>query len=274
MKDGFVLTKYRVLTGLPLSLTIGLVSDLHEQDAGHVLALLRQAGPDMIMVAGDTFERRDRCGRYRKKKPLHEWLLCGLLFVLDGLFGLVRGRAAHDTEHAYRFLREAGQIAPVFLSVGNHEEALLPEDLSVIRESGATLLDNADCVIRINGVSVRVGGLSPDADLRWLKEFCGMDGYRILLCHHPEYYDEYLRGQRLGLVLSGHAHGGQIRIRDHGIYAPGQGLLPKYTKGLYNGTLVVTAGCSNTASVPRWGNPCEVVAVRVEQEKRSEKLEK
>lgn len=64
-------------------------------------------------------------------------------------------------------------------------------------------------------------------------------------------------------MLSGHAHGGQIRILGRGVFSPGQGLFPKYTKGIYEGRLVVSAGCSNTASIPRWGNPCEVVAIRL-----------
>lgn len=65
------------------------------------------------------------------------------------------------------------------------------------------------------------------------------------------------------MILSGRCHGGQIRIWNHGIFAPGQGLLPKYHHGVYHGHLVVSAGCANTAPIPRWGNEPEVVIVRL-----------
>ena len=265
MKDKFILTEYKVTAGLPGKLTLGLIFDLHEHDSQEVLALLRQGKPDMIMVAGDTFERHgeSRDTMRTTKEGSLEKLLRGILMKADDVLELVFGKYEHDTEYAWRFLREAGKIAPVFLSVGNHEWYFLPEDEKVMKESGAKLLDNADCLVYIKGMAVRIGGLSTVADVEWLDRFCAKDGYRILLCHHPEYYDDYLKDRNLPLILSGHAHGGQIRIGKQGLYAPGQGVFPKYTKGIYDGRLVVTAGAANTASVPRWGNPCEVVMIHL-----------
>lgn len=265
MKDKFILTEYKVAAGLPGKLTLGLISDLHEHDPQEVLALLRQGKPDMIMVAGDTFERHgsDRDTIRTAEEGILEKMLRRILMKANDLFERIFGEHKHETEYAYQFLREAGRIAPVFLSTGNHEWYLLPEDLEVIEESGGRLLNNADCQICINGMTIRIGGLSSDADLEWLNEFCAKDGYKILLCHHPEYYDRYLKGRGIDLILSGHAHGGQIRIWNRGIYAPGQGLFPKYTRGIYDSRLIVTSGSSNTASVPRWGNPCEVVIIRI-----------
>lgn len=265
MNQKYVLTEYVISAGMPSSLTIGLVSDLHECDPGEVLALLRQGRPDLIMVAGDTFERHEGSEDTLQKSDegMLQRLLRGALMKLDDLFEWVFGECSHDSENAYHFLREAGRIAPVFLSLGNHEWYLLPEDRKVMRESGTELLDNADCEIHIKNMKMCIGGLSSEADIGWLEKFCGKEGYKILLCHHPEYYDRYLKNRQVDLVLSGHAHGGQIRIWDQGIYAPGQGLFPRYTKGIYDGRLVVTAGGSNTASVPRWGNPCEVVMIHL-----------
>ena len=62
-------------------------------------------------------------------------------------------------------------------------------------------------------------------------------GYAVLLSHRPELINVY-RG-RCDLVLSGHAHGGQIRIGTQGLYAPGQGPLPRYTRGIYDGKMYV-----------------------------------
>lgn len=265
MKDQYVLTEYTIPASLPEKLTLGLVSDLHESDPKEVLALLRQGNPDVIMVVGDTFERHGmgKDTQITSAEGTAEKLLRRILMKMDDLFEAISGERHQDPSYAYRFLRGAGSIAPVFLSLGNHEWYLLPEDREIMQKSGVKLLDNRDTEAGINGVNVHIGGLSSKADLEWLSKFSDKGGYKILLCHHPEYYDQYLREKRIDLILSGHAHGGQIRIGNRGIYAPGQGLFPKYTKGIYEGKLVVTAGSSNTASVPRWGNPCEVVMVHL-----------
>ena len=270
MKDKYVLTEYALPAGLSQNLTIGLVSDIHERNMEEILALLRQGKPDLIMVAGDTFERygtdmdaADRDARRILKEGAGTKMIRHILMRLDDLFDGISGKRTHDPENAYQFLREAGKIAPVFLSPGNHEWYWLPEDLEIMKETETRLLDNKDCEVEIKGISVRIGGLSTEADFEWLESFCGKDGYKILLCHHPEYYDPYLKDRNINLILSGHAHGGQIRIRNQGIYAPGQGLFPKYTKGIYDGKLIVTTGAANTASVPRWGNPCEVVMIQI-----------
>ena len=104
----------------------------------------------------------------------------------------------------------------------------------------------------------------------WLSEFERQKGYKILLCHHPEYWslrEPYLLSRRIDLVLSGHAHGGQFRFLGQGVYAPGQGWFPKFTSGVHggpNGKLVISCGLSNPArTVPRIFNPTEVVYITI-----------
>lgn len=271
MEDRYVLTEYVIPFDLPGNIKIGLVSDLHECEPDKALMLLKQGKPDLIMVAGDTFERHGAGEETHKGSDEGMWMkiLRHGLMKMDGLFGYITEKRKYASEYAWRFLREAGQIAPVFLSLGNHEWYLLPEDRKVIKESGTMLLDNADCTAMVKGIELRVGGLSSDPDFRWLDRFCAKSGCKILLSHHPEYYERYLKDRNIHLILSGHGHGGQIRIGNRGIYAPGQGLFPKYTKGIYDGKMVVTAGGSNTASVPRWGNPCEVVMICLENGKKA-----
>lgn len=265
MKDKYVLTEYMVKADLPENLTIGLISDLHERDPEAVLELLKDGNPDLIMAAGDIFERYGKnCDtRREQEESLAYRFLRSVLMKLDDLFDAAAGAKFHHSEYGYCFLEEAGKIAPLFLCPGNHEWYWLPEDLEMMKKSGTQLLENTDVEVCINGMLLRIGGLSSEADLEWLECFCEKDGYKILLCHHPEYYEKYLKDKKIPLILSGHAHGGQIRIWNRGIYAPGQGLFPKYTKGIYDGRLVVTTGAANTASVPRWGNPCEVVLIHL-----------
>jgi predicted MPP superfamily phosphohydrolase len=75
-----------------------------------------------------------------------------------------------------------------------------------------------------------------------------------------------LRDHPIDLVLSGHAHGGQIRLFGRGLFSPGQGLLPFYTGGIYSGPygkMIVSRGMANTAPppIPRLFNPREIVII-------------
>ncbi|MFR6092205.1 MAG: hypothetical protein ACLUIR_02095 [Faecalibacterium prausnitzii] len=54
----------------------------------------------------------------------------------------------------------------------------------------------------------------------------------ILICHCPEVLDTSLELYQFDLVLSGHAHGGQVRIGSQGLWSTSQGFLPKYTSGV------------------------------------------
>ena len=63
------------------------------------------------------------------------------------------------------------------------------------------------------------------------------------------------------LILSGHAHGGQIRLFGRGLFAPGQGIFPKYTSGIH-GSMIISRGLSNTGGmIPRLFNRREIVYI-------------
>ena len=74
----------------------------------------------------------------------------------------------------------------------------------------------------------------------------------ILLAHHPERINDYAR-TGVDLVLSGHAHGGQVRLFGQGLYSPDQGILPHYTSGIYTcgkTKLYVSRGAGNHSFLP------------------------
>ncbi len=220
------LTVYPWHTGrLKRPVRLLVVSDLHDEPYGDILPLLRDV--HALLVPGDVVNRYNQ--HYS------------------------RGLA---------FLREAAGMLPTFFGMGNHEMRLktLPAFREAVEKTGATLLFNS---------CARLGELAvgcwyhperyalPDMLPRLEAE----DGARILLCHKPEDYMRSLRGAQVELVLAGHAHGGQIRIAGQGLYAPGQGLLPRYTRGVVDGRMIVSAGASNPVPVPRLGNPCEVLRI-------------
>ena len=249
-----------------------LLSDLHNRDYRPAVKSLQKREPALICITGD--------------------LIYGGIPEDDE-------SPLHTQPNALALLRACAAIAPTYVSLGNHEWMLDEEDLREMASTGATVLDNAwvehDGLV-IGGLTSghvmrhrrrlsnltdeergarrypneeRIAGIFkspaemllervPDDD--WLMSFAAAPGYHILLSHHPEY--RRLVPKEVELMLSGHAHGGQWRIFGHGVFAPGQGIWPKLTKGVYDDRLVVSAGLSNTAPVPRFFNPTEVVYIR------------
>ena len=230
--------KERVITPVTLQtdrltrpVTFAILADLHNGPFSDVLPALEAA--DAILVPGDLLNRH-RLG----------WA------------------------NALRFLREAPRIRPVFYSLGNHERRYPTRGLwrELVAQSDVTLLDDRTAAFG----EVSLGGLSsvkrparPDQGV--LAELAAMPGFRLLMCHHPEYYAPYVAGFDIDLTVAGHAHGGQVQLFGRGLYAPGQGLLPRWTHGLYfDGKLLVSRGMTNSARAPRWANPCELVLLRLE----------
>lgn len=88
----------------------------------------------------------------------------------------------------------------------------------------------------------------------------------LLLSHRPELFSLYEKHD-IDLVLSGHAHGGQVRIPFvGGLAAPDQGLLPKYTAGIYekDGTkMIVNRGLGNSIIPQRLFNTPEIVEINI-----------
>ncbi len=234
-------------------LRIVLLSDLHNRPYEHIIKTTAAINPDLIAIAGDLtygFKQYDR----------------------------VAG-----------FLDACGDIASTFVSLGNHDVAEIIEPMCSSAK-GVTLLDNGYVDTVVKGIPLRIGGLSspiskhwkeiiagievqqdksepkpqkPESNAAWLTDFTVTSSYKILLCHQPEYYPCYLSHLPIDLILAGHTHGGQWRIGGQGIYAPGQGWFPKYSRGVYDGRLVVSAGVSNTTWIPRFFNPREIVVVEM-----------
>ena len=227
-----VLTEYSFRTDrIDRPLRLAVASDIHSSVFDDVLEEFSRC--DAVLVPGDLVDR------HRK-----------------------------DNSNALRFLAIAPDYAPVFLSIGNHERKYRHREafLQQVRESRVTLLDNDSTEFR----GIRLGGLSSarDAvpDKAFLDRFEKEDGYRLLMCHHPEMYRDYVSGRNIDLTLCGHAHGGQIQIAGHGLYASGQGFFPKLTHGLYdNGKMLLSRGMTNGAKprIPRIGNPCELIILNI-----------
>lgn len=260
-KARYTITKYDFSKGKePIQLCV--LSDLHEFDVSVFLKEVESIHPDLILLVGDVLERRKRHKYQKKDEYTGNWFLYRLAWFLDDVLEFFFGFLDRKSEHSFEFLKEARKIAPIVYSRGNHEKEMEEEDYQFFKEQDIIFLDNQDVELTIRGRTISIGGLSTTVDELWLESFSKKEGEKILMMHHPEYYEEVLVSKNYDLILSGHAHGGQIRIGKQGIFAPGQGLFPKYTKGLYDENFVISTGCSNTSYVPRIGNPKEILDIK------------
>ena len=253
-------------------LRIALVADLHDRPCRGLAQAVRDAQPDLIAIAGDLMEcppppdaPKDPDDWYAGGNPLVRAALRVATAPSDAGSPLRPPRPGND--RALVFLREAVRIAPVCYALGNHERGITPAQRVQVLHTGASLLDGSFIRLRVGACEAIVGGLTSRMNAGWLDAFARAEGesdapvVRVLLCHRPEYYDRFdLPGD---VVLSGHAHGGQWRLLGRPVFAPGQGLFPRYADGVHHGRLVVSRGLANTACLPRLGNPLELVIVDV-----------
>lgn len=227
---GRLVTEYTVASEkIREPLTLAVVSDLHNGEYQDALPALKRA--DAILIVGDLVDR------HRK--------------------GYLR---------AVRFLEEAPDIAPTFYALGNHERKFKLRDVywPHVEASRVTVLDNRFVPFR----GILLGGLSSARRGRAQTDFLaaadGDPAFKLLMCHHPEYFERYVAPHDVDLTLAGHAHGGQMQVFGRGLYSPGQGLMPRWTHGAYfGGRLLVSRGMTNSARLPRLNNPCELILLRL-----------
>lgn len=231
-----------------------LVTDLHSCRYGDgqkrlIDAVIRQK-PDLLLLGGDIFDD-----------------------VIE------------DTNTDLFLAGVAGKF-PIYYVTGNHEywagaEAFAAK-MAILEKHGVTVLSGTCETVEIHGETLNLCGADdPEAftgdpnaigfvqQLNTLHKAAENGACTILLSHRPEYFVLY-EARDFDLVLSGHAHGGQWRLPGilNGVYAPHQGLFPKYAGGRYDGkdiTMIVSRGLAReTTRVPRIFNRPELVVVEIE----------
>lgn len=229
---------------------IAQILDLHNTEFGEnnekLISLLKQADADIIAITGDLIDSRKT-----------------------------------NIDAATEFAREAVHIAPTYYVTGNHEARITGYDKlkQELINCGVIVLENEAVNLKAEGKEICVIGLTdPSFSLKYVddtmeqnisKQLSGIvpnnDNYKVLLAHRPEYFSIYAK--KVDLALCGHAHGGQFILPlIGGFVAPGQGLFPKYYKGIYteaNSNMIVSRGIGNSIIPFRFNNKPEIVVAEL-----------
>lgn len=249
LDERLILRTYTVVSPkLTAEVRLAVVTDFHSSDnADDVVAMVASCAPDAVLMVGDMFD--------------------------DDI-------ANRPTERTLSLMRQLSALYPCYYVSGNHEawtgemDALYQQT----EEAGVTVLRMSSGVLTVRGQRIALCGIpdpyemvfsgAPDTEeqLRQALEDVDSADFTVLLAHRPELLTKYAQFP-LDLVVSGHAHGGQVRIPGvlNGLYAPNQGWFPKLAGGAYTQdgtTLIVSRGLAVRTRLPRIFNRPEVVLVR------------
>lgn len=249
LDERLILRTYTVASPkLTAEVRLAVVTDFHSSDnADDVVAMVASCAPDAVLLVGDLFDDDTQ------NRP---------------------------TERTLSLMRQLSAQYPCYYVSGNHEawtgemDALYQQT----EEAGVTVLRMSSGVLTVRGQRIALCGIpdpyemvfsgAPDTEeqIRQAMENVDSADFTVLLAHRPELLAKYAQFP-LDLVVSGHAHGGQVRIPGvlNGLYAPNQGWFPKLAGGAYTQdgtTLIVSRGLAVRTRLPRIFNRPEVVLVR------------
>lgn len=242
-------------------LRIVLLSDLHNKSYGKdnekLLSAIGEAGPDLILSAGD----------------------------------LMTSVPEKSMEVAERLVEKLAARYPFYYGNGNHEYRIYHEEekyggmgkeyRSVLETCRIRLLENETAQLPLYGI--RIAGLDlrrehykkfkegelPPSEINELLGTCQEDWFTILIAHNPAFFESYA-AWGADLTLSGHVHGGVMRLPFlGGVLSTSFRLFPKYDGGLFtigSKAMVVSRGLGSHTIPIRVFNPAELVIIDLEPE--------
>ena len=247
-------------------LRIVLLSDLHGKSFGRensrLIAKIQEQTPDVIFLDGDMIDR--------SADPT-------------------------DVQELLRLIKRLHEIAPVYFAPGNHELEYMQTDTSLltqVAEAGAVVVNDSYADVTLAGQPLRIGGtmghafyfgrseeeFSSSPEYQFLKAFEDTDVPKICLAHMPDtfIFNGAYNLWNVDLILSGHTHGGLIRLPFiGGLYAPMQGWFPEYDQGYFrlgeHMQMVITSGLAGHGMIPRINNPPEIVVIDLVPETTQER---
>lgn len=236
-----------------------VLSDYHNNeynvDNEEIFAKIETVNPQMIIVAGD----------------------------------MVTAKPGVDNSKAYSFVKSLADKYHIYYANGNHEyrmkiypdtyPGMYDEFLENIKHHNITHLVNDMITLEKGSTSLNIRGLQMDR--RFYKRFertpmevnyiaseigeASDSDYEVLIAHNPNYFEEYVKWGA-DLVVSGHVHGGIVRLPFlGGVISTDFRLFPKYDYGLFEkdgSRMILTSGIGTHTIKFRLFNPVEIVSVR------------
>lgn len=246
------------LAGIESPVRMVVLSDLHGREFGEnnsrLLANIAAEAPDAIFLVGD---------------------------LLDGT------AEQEDVTRLLTLVSELSALAPVYFSPGNHELKYMERDntlLTQVAAVGATVVNDSYVDVTLAGQALRIGGtmghgfafgrswetFTASAEYQFLTAFQQTELPKICLAHMPDtfIFNGAYTLWDVDLVLSGHTHGGLVRLPlVGGLYAPMQGFFPEYDRGLFQlgdkMQMLITSGLAGYGWIPRVNNPPEIVTLEL-----------
>lgn len=251
-----------------------LLTDLHEKSFGEnnqdLISRIEELNPDMILIAGDVINKK------KTDIPYAVNLCESLVEIAPVYYGL----GNHENEIIYgsdlnkEFLEDKAD------KLGDNQEDFSPlvqneELLERLEKVGVQVVQNQAVEAEVNGNTIEIGGVSTNLSSFW--PYSGnfvynfsqeeQQKFKILICHRPEPVVQHIMGEPIDLVVSGHNHGGIIRIpRVGGLLSADGGLFPEYDSGMIEResmTMIISRGLGGHSIVPRIFNRPELVIIDI-----------
>lgn len=250
------------LSGLSKECRFVLLSDLHNKVYGtkndKVIEAIRRINPDFIVLAGD----------------------------------LVTSQLREDMTPGIELLRTLRQDYRIYYGLGNHESKMRQRpdqfgdkyDRLIRAVSGKNVSVLKNEAVFLPEYNLKITGL--DLDLNYFAHFkvqkmkpgylqetlpeCEKEKCNILIAHNPDYFAEYAQWGA-DLVLSGHVHGGIMRLPLlGGVIAPSYKIFPEYDGGVFrtgSAAMLLGRGMGSHTIPLRFFNPAELYDVQLKIKK-------
>lgn len=263
----FVVTDYEVRSDkLPRESTWVLLSDLHGKSYGNdsdmLINRIDEFAPDGILIAGDIITA-ERSSRYKRAAALLE--------KLADKYPIYYGLGNHEAH-----MREESEIYGDIY--GDYVKRLQDAGIEPLVNEA---VENPSGNLRILGLDIGKSCYQKfhkfPIDRAYLASLLGpsrTDMFQILIAHNPDYFEEY-ESWGADLVVSGHVHGGLMRLPYlGGVISPKLTLFPQYDSGVYirgNCSMVVSRGLGTHTLPIRIFNPGELVIIRLKPDEHPDK---
>lgn len=251
----FVVRNYEITTDKDInSFRIVMLSDLHSSSFGKNNSRLSKAvieqKPDAVVIAGDM---------YTAVKNENTDCALALLKAFEGKFPVYYANGNHELKARER----VDEFGSLYESFKNKINVFYLENECITDKSGSLFygLDLPfDYYKKFKNIAPGKDGIDN------LLGTCDLSRFNILIAHNPEYFEDYSEWGA-DLVLSGHYHGGLMRLPFlKGVISPRYKLFPHYSYGTYTAkesTMILGCGLGTHTLPIRIFNPGEISVIDI-----------